>query len=68
MRLNYESNMSLVFSISYAMIADFDVRYSDMPVEEIQRICPACRGSCNCRVCMRGDNLIKVLSVWLKEP
>ncbi|CAN4083997.1 unnamed protein product [Withania somnifera] len=35
-------------------------RYSDMPVEEIQRICPACRGSCNCKVCMRGDSLIKV--------
>uniref|UniRef100_M1C1L7 Transcription factor n=3 Tax=Solanum tuberosum TaxID=4113 RepID=M1C1L7_SOLTU len=31
-----------------------------MPVEEIQRICPACRGSCNCKVCMRGDNLLKV--------
>nr|XP_016508753.1 PREDICTED: lysine-specific demethylase JMJ25-like [Nicotiana tabacum] len=34
--------------------------YSDMPVEEIQRICPACRGSCNCKVCLRGGNLIKV--------
>ncbi|KAJ8549614.1 hypothetical protein K7X08_033321 [Anisodus acutangulus] len=34
--------------------------YSDIPVEEIQRICPACRGSCNCKVCMRGDSLIKV--------
>ncbi|XP_004232827.1 E3 ubiquitin-protein ligase JMJ24 isoform X2 [Solanum lycopersicum] len=33
--------------------------YSNMPVEEIQRICPACRGSCNCKVCMRGDNLLK---------
>lgn len=31
-----------------------------MSVEEIQRICPACRGSCNCKVCMRGDNLLKV--------
>ncbi|XP_057962843.1 E3 ubiquitin-protein ligase JMJ24 [Malania oleifera] len=34
--------------------------YSDIPLEEIQRICPACRGTCNCRVCLRGDNLIKV--------
>ncbi|XP_049357320.1 lysine-specific demethylase JMJ25 isoform X2 [Solanum verrucosum] len=34
--------------------------YSNMPVEEIQRICPACRGSCNCKVCMLGDNLLKV--------
>ncbi|KAI3466663.1 hypothetical protein Pfo_023326 [Paulownia fortunei] len=33
--------------------------YSDIPVEEIQRVCPACRGTCSCRVCMRGDNLIK---------
>ncbi|CAA0825117.1 Unknown protein [Striga hermonthica] len=33
--------------------------YSDIPVDEIQRVCPACRGTCSCRVCMRGDNLIK---------
>lgn len=35
-------------------------RYSDIPLEEIQKICPACRGTCNCKVCLRGDNLIKV--------
>lgn len=34
--------------------------YSDIPTREIQRICPACRGTCNCKVCMRGDNLVKV--------
>ncbi|KAL0310655.1 UNVERIFIED_CONTAM: Lysine-specific demethylase [Sesamum angustifolium] len=33
--------------------------YSDIPIEEVQRVCPACRGTCSCRVCMRGDNLIK---------
>ncbi|KAL3615066.1 hypothetical protein CASFOL_040727 [Castilleja foliolosa] len=33
--------------------------YSDISVEEIQTVCPACRGTCSCRVCMRGDNLIK---------
>ncbi|KAL3820499.1 hypothetical protein ACJIZ3_006404 [Penstemon smallii] len=33
--------------------------YSDIPAEEIQRACPACRGTCSCRVCMQGDNLIK---------
>ncbi|KAH7847344.1 hypothetical protein Vadar_024994 [Vaccinium darrowii] len=33
--------------------------YSDIPLEEIQRICPACRGTCNCKVCLRGDNLVK---------
>lgn len=33
--------------------------YSDISIQEIQRVCPACRGTCSCRVCMRGDNLIK---------
>ncbi|XP_010242027.1 PREDICTED: lysine-specific demethylase JMJ25 [Nelumbo nucifera] len=34
--------------------------YPDISYEEIQRVCPACRGSCNCKACLRGDNLIKV--------
>ncbi|KAK6915589.1 WRC domain [Dillenia turbinata] len=34
-------------------------RYSGIPLEELQRACPACRGTCNCKVCLRGDNLIK---------
>ncbi|KAG6702181.1 hypothetical protein I3843_07G019700 [Carya illinoinensis] len=33
--------------------------YSDIPLEEIQRSCPACRGTCNCKVCLRSDNSIK---------
>ncbi|XP_073302831.1 E3 ubiquitin-protein ligase JMJ24-like isoform X1 [Primulina huaijiensis] len=33
--------------------------YPGVPVEEIQRVCPACRGTCSCMVCLRGDNLIK---------
>lgn len=33
--------------------------YKNIPVEEIQRVCPACRGSCSCKVCSRADNLIK---------
>lgn len=33
--------------------------YSDMLLEEIRKVCPACRGSCSCKVCLRGDNLIK---------
>ncbi|KAH6795427.1 hypothetical protein C2S51_036413 [Perilla frutescens var. frutescens] len=33
--------------------------YSDISIQEIERVCPACRGTCSCRVCMRGDNLIK---------
>lgn len=36
------------------------LRYADIPVEDIRKICPACRGICNCKVCLRGDNLIKV--------
>ncbi|GLT28923.1 hypothetical protein SLA2020_038250 [Shorea laevis] len=34
--------------------------YSDIPLEEIEKACPACRGSCYCKVCIRGDNMIKV--------
>lgn len=34
--------------------------YLDISSEEIQKICPACRGICNCKVCLRGGNLIKV--------
>ncbi|VFQ81666.1 unnamed protein product [Cuscuta campestris] len=33
--------------------------YSDIPAEDIQKICPVCRGNCNCKVCLRGDILIK---------
>ncbi|KAI9383008.1 hypothetical protein POPTR_013G019000v4 [Populus trichocarpa] len=34
--------------------------YSDIPLEEIEKVCPACRGICNCRGCLRGDNMVKV--------
>ncbi|CAO2832743.1 unnamed protein product [Amaranthus hypochondriacus] len=33
--------------------------YNNFPLEEIQRVCPACRGLCNCKMCSRVDNLIK---------
>lgn len=33
--------------------------YSDVRLEELRRACPACRGICTCKVCCRGDNLIK---------
>ncbi|PKA62254.1 jumonji domain-containing protein 1C [Apostasia shenzhenica] len=33
--------------------------YAEIPMEEIQKVCPACRGICNCRLCLRGDGLIK---------
>ncbi|KAK1293248.1 Growth-regulating factor 1 [Acorus calamus] len=34
--------------------------YPDLPLEEINRVCPVCRGTCTCKACLRGDNLIKV--------
>ncbi|XP_044499610.1 lysine-specific demethylase JMJ25-like isoform X3 [Mangifera indica] len=34
--------------------------YSDIPLEEIEKVCPACCGSCNCKSCLRGDNMVKV--------
>ncbi|KAK9919858.1 hypothetical protein M0R45_028433 [Rubus argutus] len=34
--------------------------YSNIPFEDMQRSCPACRGTCNCKVCLRRDNLVKV--------
>ncbi|KAL6649918.1 hypothetical protein ACP70R_014142 [Stipagrostis hirtigluma subsp. patula] len=33
--------------------------YSDIPMDDVQKVCPACRGICNCKVCLQGDNLIK---------
>ncbi|GJY95715.1 lysine-specific demethylase JMJ25 isoform X1 [Tanacetum coccineum] len=33
--------------------------YPDMSAEEVHRICPACRGFCTCKMCLRGDNMIK---------
>ncbi|GJN31446.1 hypothetical protein PR202_gb19846 [Eleusine coracana subsp. coracana] len=37
-------------------------QYSDIPVDDVQKVCPACRGICNCKVCLQGDNLIKVFN------
>ncbi|KAK9086461.1 hypothetical protein Syun_028855 [Stephania yunnanensis] len=33
--------------------------YPNMALEDIQKVCPACREACNCKVCLRVDNLIK---------
>ncbi|VAI05673.1 unnamed protein product [Triticum turgidum subsp. durum] len=33
--------------------------YSDIAIDDIQKVCPACRGICNCKFCLQGDNLIK---------
>ncbi|XP_077227282.1 jmjC domain protein JMJ24 isoform X2 [Tasmannia lanceolata] len=43
--------------------------YPDIPLDGIRRACPVCRGTCNCKVCLRGDNLIKKSVVecsWLQ--
>lgn len=34
--------------------------YTNVPFDEIQRVCPACRGNCSCKVCLRADKLIKI--------
>ncbi|CAN1161444.1 E3 ubiquitin-protein ligase JMJ24 [Linum perenne] len=34
--------------------------YPDILWEEIEKVCPACRGICNCKACLRGDNMVKV--------
>ncbi|XP_004495719.1 E3 ubiquitin-protein ligase JMJ24 isoform X2 [Cicer arietinum] len=34
--------------------------YSDISLDEHQKTCPACRGICNCKICLRSDNSIKV--------
>ncbi|KAJ3683736.1 hypothetical protein LUZ60_013963 [Juncus effusus] len=33
--------------------------YDEIPINQIRKVCPACRGICNCQVCLQGDNLIK---------
>nr|GFB78470.1 lysine-specific demethylase JMJ25 [Tanacetum cinerariifolium] len=33
--------------------------YPDMSAAEVHKICPACRGFCTCKMCLRGDNMIK---------
>ncbi|KAG8097295.1 hypothetical protein GUJ93_ZPchr0013g35625 [Zizania palustris] len=33
--------------------------YSDIPLDDVQKVCPACRGICNCKVCLQGDSVIK---------
>ncbi|KAF3322818.1 lysine-specific demethylase JMJ25 [Carex littledalei] len=33
--------------------------YPEIPLDEIKKVCPACRGICNCQICLQGDNLIK---------
>ncbi|KAL3750107.1 hypothetical protein ACJRO7_011138 [Eucalyptus globulus] len=34
--------------------------YSDISLEDLQKACPACRGACSCKVCLRGEHLIKM--------
>lgn len=40
-------------------------RYPEIPSDEIKKVCPACRGICNCQICLQGDNLIKVIDLLI---
>ncbi|XP_020867299.1 lysine-specific demethylase JMJ25 isoform X1 [Arabidopsis lyrata subsp. lyrata] len=35
-------------------------RYSEISLEEVEKVCPACRGLCDCKSCLRSDNTIKL--------
>lgn len=59
----------LVFpNYNYNEYVYFTSRYSDIPLEEIEKVCPACRGTCNCKVCLRGDNMVKVFLADFWRP
>ncbi|KAH0863627.1 hypothetical protein HID58_080838 [Brassica napus] len=40
--------------------ACISIQYSEIPLEEVEKVCPACRGLCDCKHCLRSDNTIKV--------
>ena len=52
------SLLQLNFPFSWYILQIF--RYPNIAIEEIREVCPACRGICNCRKCLHGENLIKV--------
>ena len=58
--IHYSSFFVAGNKILVCLFIFFHRRYADIPVEDIRKICPACRGICTCKVCLRGDNLIKV--------
>lgn len=60
-RRNYKSNVLWCRSCDRKGYCESCILkwYSEIPINDIQKACPACRGICNCRVCLRGDNLIK---------
>ncbi|CAH8357840.1 unnamed protein product [Eruca vesicaria subsp. sativa] len=35
-------------------------QYSEISLEEVEKVCPGCRGLCDCKHCLRSDNTIKV--------
>ncbi|XP_065852548.1 E3 ubiquitin-protein ligase JMJ24-like isoform X2 [Euphorbia lathyris] len=37
--------------------------FPDISLEEIEKLCPACRGLCNCKVCLRGDNMVRIREI-----
>ncbi|KAJ4866190.1 RING-type protein [Raphanus sativus] len=40
--------------------ACISTQYSEISLEEVEKVCPACRGLCDCKHCLRSDNTIKV--------
>ncbi|KAJ0235949.1 hypothetical protein HA466_0259740 [Hirschfeldia incana] len=40
--------------------ACISTQYSEIPFEEVEKVCPGCRGLCDCKHCLRSDNTIKV--------
>ncbi|KAF8110355.1 hypothetical protein N665_0085s0081 [Sinapis alba] len=35
-------------------------QYAEISLEEVEKVCPACRGLCDCKHCLRSDNTVKV--------
>uniref|UniRef100_A0A7N0UJB4 Uncharacterized protein n=1 Tax=Kalanchoe fedtschenkoi TaxID=63787 RepID=A0A7N0UJB4_KALFE len=36
--------------------------YSNLEEEEINEMCPLCRGNCNCNICLHSSGIIKILT------
>ncbi|CAN8311682.1 unnamed protein product [Cochlearia groenlandica] len=36
------------------------IQYSEISIKEVEKVCPVCRGLCDCKHCLRSDNTVKV--------
>ncbi|KAF1891572.1 hypothetical protein Lal_00015172 [Lupinus albus] len=43
------------------------VRYPEWTNDVVAEACPVCRGNCNCKACLRSDELIKKMKQEVKE-